>query len=231
MKKKQKIKKILLANALLSLVMTVPVVYWADIVAENLPFQQASSPWSYNSEILISTWSTSYQTQYINAWNNSTVIWNYFKGYYYDSVFGFFKLDWSPDRWKNVHIWGSTNKCATGYGYRLAWRAYSQNAWYIDFYPTTTTFVYYCESDWKLHWKAYSKAIGFQSFEWIEFAIITQWITDTETTGTWIFVNDNTTIDIQEVFTGSNSNVSIDEMLWEDVKFDAQDESIFYIVK
>lgn len=231
MKKKQTIKSILLLNALISLLLTIPIVYWADILSESISFQKAEVTGSYNSEISFSTWSTNFHTSYINAWNNSTIIWNYFTGYYYDSVFWFFQLDWSSNPEKNVRIFSSTDECPTGYWYKLWWKAFSENAWFIDFNYSSDVFVYYCESDSKLHWKAYSKEIGVQNFEWIEFEIITSWDTEAIITNSDVFSNDNTRINIEEVFTWSNSNVSIDEILWEDLKFDQTEESIFYIVK
>jgi len=42
----------------------------------------------------------------------------------------------------------------------------------MDFDYNSSIYVYYCESDKKLHGFAYSKALGFQNFEGIGFEII-----------------------------------------------------------
>lgn len=255
MGKKQKINKIksfklltdkknkTLVSFLIALSLTVWVVFAATWVELFISKQSSLNRWSNNSLISFSTWSTT--THYINEGNNSTIIWNYLKGYYYDSVFWYFRLDWSSDKKENVRIVWTTSKCTSWFGYKLWWKAkwvYStawldigadlDSAWYIDFDHNSSTFVYYCEVDKSLHWKWYSRWIWYQDFEWIWFEVVVDWTS--ETIFTWstdIFINDNTDLDQIKVFTGSDSNVSTDELLWEKYHFDTTKGSLFYIIK
>ncbi len=64
-------------------------VYAADSIAHVFTSQSASSPWSNNSVI-----STDSNLSYINKRNNSSIIWNYFTWYYYDSILGYFNVNW-----------------------------------------------------------------------------------------------------------------------------------------
>ena len=253
MGKKQKIKKAhnfkllkdknnqTLISILISLSLTLWVVFAATWIELLISQQSSSNLWSNNSTISFSTWWISKSTYYVNQWNNSTIIWNYLKWYYYDNIFGYFRLDWSNDKNQNVRIVWTTSKCWSWVWYKLWWKAkgvYStggndkESAWFIDFDHNSSTFVYYCESDKKLHWKWYSRWIWYQDFEWIWFEILSDWTSTT--TFTWaidIFLNDTTDVNIIEVFTWSNSNVWIDKILWEQFKFDTTQESIFYIIK
>jgi hypothetical protein len=63
---------------------------------------------------------------YINKGENSSIIGNYFSGYYYDSMLGYFKVDQSPDQSENVRIVGSTGICPSDYGYKLGGYSYSE---------------------------------------------------------------------------------------------------------
>ncbi len=226
MKKKQQ----LFLHIILSFVITCSIVYWADVVSEELSRQEGTLAWA--SKVIVTNEPLK-PTTYINAGNNSTVIWNYLAWYYYDSIFWYFRLDWSNDKSKNVRIIESTERCTTGYGYKLWGKAKSSNspsgedtAWYIDFDYSDSTFVYYCESDQSLHWKAYSETLWFQDFEWIWFQIITEWNTEFSTGASNVFVNDTSQLD-----TVSSGSYSIDTILWEQFKFDTSEESIFYIFK
>ncbi len=251
MGKKQKIKKTgsfkLLKDkknkTLISILIAFSLTFWVVFAATGIELlivqQSATSTWSNNSTVSVSTWWEPKWTYYVNNWNNSTIIWNYLKWYYYDNVFWYFRLDWSPDKKKNVRIVWTTPKCGTWVWYKLWWKAKwvfgwpeYPSAWYINFNHNSSTFVYYCENDKKLHWKWYSRWIWYQDFEWIWFEIVSDWTSSTVFTGaTDIFLNDDTDIDIIEVFTGSNSNVWLDKILWEKYNFDATNESIFYIIK
>ena len=154
-------------------------------------------------------------------------------------MFLYFKLDWSGQKNQNVRIVWTTSKCGSWVWYKLWWKAKwvfggvdYPSAWYIDFDHNSSTFVYYCESDWELHWRWYSRWIWYQDFEWIWFEILSDGTSTT--TFTWasdIFLNDDTDIDIIGVFTGSNSNAWIDKLLWERYRFNSTKESIFYIIK
>ncbi len=65
----------------------------------------------------------------------------------------------------NVRVISSTDRCATGYGYKLGGFAQGVDAGLINFNYSSDVFVYYCESDSKLHGYAYNEDYGFQSFE------------------------------------------------------------------
>lgn len=110
-------------------------------------------------------------TSVVNSGDDSSTVGNYFRGYYFDSNYGFFKLDWSADTTQNVRILESTDKCAAigigGYGYKIGGYAKSEEVGFIKFDYSSDIFVFYCDSDKKLHGYAYSDIAGFQNFEGI----------------------------------------------------------------
>ncbi len=202
-------------------------VYAVNIVAENISPQTASGTGSSGSSVSFITWG-SVDPAYINVWNNSTIIWNYFRGYYYDSVYWFFQLDWDSS-WNienNVHISGSTDKCGSGYGYKIWWYAYSENFWLIDFDHDSSTYVYYCLSDKQMYGYAYSELVWFQNFEGIWFEIITEatWVDSDPSTNSW-FTNSTTTVD------SPNQNYKPNKIGTDIFQLKDTDESIFYIIK
>ncbi len=91
------------------------ISYALDTTSSPLPSQTSTSFGSNSGQISFLT-NTVY---YINKNNDSEAVGNYFSGSYYESQFGFFRLNWSEDMSKNVRIVGSTNKCPSGYGYKL----------------------------------------------------------------------------------------------------------------
>ncbi len=199
-------------------------VYAADYFSSSIGSQISSGVWSNNSNVSTIAWE---EPGYWNSWDNSTIIWNYFRGYYYDSVFWFFKLDWSTDNWENVSIVWSTTACGSSYGYKLWWYAYSEYFWFIDFDYNNNIFVYYCEWDKTLHGHAYSKTLWFQNFEWIGFEIVSSVSTLAVTTSTGIFVNDTTDINLPNFWDGN-----INSSVWSDlIQIEDEKESIFYIIK
>ena len=199
-------------------------VYAADYLSSTISSQSSSGVWSNNSDISVIAWE---EPGYWNDGNNSTIIWNYFRGYYYDSIFWFFELDWSTDPSENVSIIWSTSACGSSYGYKLWWYAYSEYFGFMDFDYSDSIFVYYCEWDKVLHWYSYSKNLWFQNFEGIAFEIVSSVSTLAENTSTGIFVNDTTNINIDEFWSWNlNSRVWADLIQLEDDK-----ESIFYIIK
>lgn len=151
------------------------ISYAVDVVGMDIVPQEAAFSGSNNSQVwfstgLTSTGATSY-TSYINKDNDSDTIGNYLRGYYYDTQFGFFKLDWSADTTKNVRIVSSTDKCSSGYGYKFSGFASGSTVGFMQFDYSNDIYVYYCEADKKLHGYAYSEHIGFQSFEGLSFEI------------------------------------------------------------
>ncbi len=227
MKKQTNNFKNILFITFLTFVLSFSIVLALDEVAENITNQSATATGSNNSVVIFLTGWTD-DPQYINAWNNSTVIWNYFRGYYYDSVYGYFQLDWddSGDIANNVHITGSTDRCSSGYGYKIGWYAYSEYYGFVDFNYDSSVYVYYCLSDQSMYGHAYSELVWFQNFEWIWFEILTTPINTTPetTTSTW-FVNDRTNIIDVEWNPGPN-------VIGSDVfEFKDTGESIFYIIK
>ncbi|HBB27556.1 TPA: hypothetical protein DCZ36_03625 [Candidatus Gracilibacteria bacterium] len=151
------------------------ITFALDVVSTNFSPQGATSSGSNNNQIWFSTGgASSGTTSYWNKDNDSDTIGNSLRGYYYDTQFGFFTLDWNTtDTTQNVHIVSSTDKCGTGYGYKFGGYARSDTAGYIKFDSDVNNFVYYCESDKKLHGWAYSEHLGFQSFEGMSFEVVT----------------------------------------------------------
>lgn len=209
-------------------------VFAIDVISENILAQSATDTGSNNSQVSILSWWID-QTNYINAWDNSAIIGNYFSGYYYDTVYGFFRLDWSNNLSNNVRIVSWTDACAQGYGYKIGWYAYSESAGLIDFDYNNDIYVYYCLSDKKMHGYSYSNILGFQSFEGIGFDVLTSPISETQApTSNDSFINDQTQItELSSPLDPNNaSNNSPPTIIWSDIfEFLDTDESIFYIIK
>ncbi len=234
--KKNKILQIfkIKANAFLFFCLFVGIAWavWNDVISDYIPAQQPWFPWSSSSLISFTVEPGELPAAaYINKWNNSTIIWNYFQWYYYDDMFGFFKLDWSSNANDNVRVVSATSKCTSSYGYKLWWYAYSADFWFIDFDHNKDIFVYYCEADKQLYGYGYSKTLWFQNFTWIEFEIIPNVQTIVENTSTWVFVNDSTRIESIQTYTGTTSNFDYNSIWWDINEFDTTKESIFYIIK
>lgn len=209
------------------------VLFWyitafADDIVTILNFQSATWFGSSYSIITTSRWTNTY---YVNKWDNSTAVWNYFEWYYYDSNLGYFLLDWSTNPNENVRIVDSTSECSTWYGYKLWWKSYSAYFGFMDFNYSEDIFVYYCLADAKLHWLAYSPYIWFQNFEWIALELFPTISTAFLNPSSEIFVNDVTSIDEVEWFVGSWSNKDDDSVGWERYNLDDTQEATFYIIK
>jgi len=172
------------------------------------------------------------------------VIGNYFTGMYYDDILWYFKVDSLSNQNENVRVTGSTSACATWYGYKLGWYAYSEYFWYVDFDYNSTIFVYYCSSDSSLHWYSYSESNGFQNFEWISFPIeVTTTNTTEAPTSSWEFTNEDTDIqNPQNTWSNTNtwnpntpiqetSNFTPETIQNNSFQFDPGNESLFYIIK
>jgi hypothetical protein len=175
----------------------------------------------------------------VNKWDNSSIIWNYFTGLYYDSVLWFFKTDWSNNASENVRIVDSTSKCPSGYWYKLWGFAKSEDFWFVDFDYNSNIFVYYCVSDGSLHGFSYSLNNWFQNFEGISFEVQKQASNPSPAPSwTWNFVNDNTSITQPNTPTESpnewqaiNSNFTPETIQNDSFKFESTSESLFYIIK
>ncbi len=156
-------------------VVAVSFATWAfalDSLVAGIATQSATGTGSNGSTVWVSTGTTStggqYLTEYVNRDDDSATVGNYLRGYYYDTVYGFFRLDWdSADPSNNVRVSDSTDRCGNGYGYRFDGFARGIDAGFLDFGYDDSTFVYYCESDGLLHGYAYSPDSGFQNFEGI----------------------------------------------------------------
>ena len=209
-------------------------VYAADTIAYTFSTQSSTGLWSSNSVISVDS-----NLSYVNKWGNSSIIGNYFTGYYYDSMLWYFQTNVSPDASENVRVIGSTGKCATGYWYKLWWYAYSETLGYVDFDYDSNTYVYYCEETGSLFWYAYSGNLWYQNFEWISFEIETQSTQSiNEPTGSDEFRNDTTTIvDDSSNNTSNwesqleNSNFNYDSIQNDFLEFNESYESLFYIIK
>lgn len=207
------------------------LTYFFNVFASSklLDTQSATLVWSNNSMVDFSkNWSAS-GTYYVNKWDNSDIVWDFLKGFYYNSLYGFFELNRSTDESKNVKIISSTDACNSWYGYKLGWYAKSETVWLIDFDYNNWVFVYYCMDDGKLHWKAFSEVIGYQNFEWLSFDILPSFSSTVLNSSTdSMFVNNTTTIFLNEKTTVSNkSSPSIAKK--EAINYG--EESIFYIWK
>ena len=225
MKKKEKKNFFLLTFLIMSL-LWVSVVFWATVL--TISQQTATLTGSNNGSVTFSSDGT-HLSEYVNTGDDSTIIGNSFQGYYYDTLYGFFRLDWSTEASENVRIVDTTSACQSGVGYKLWWKGYSQYAWYIDFNYSEYDFVYYCESDGLLHGEAYSQYVWFHRFEWIGFEIATQIVQEVEVeSNTWVFVNDDTTIyDSFQDPSDPSQRTS-----WEFIDtFEDSWESLFYIIK
>lgn len=200
----------------------------------DLSTQNATSTWSNQSIISVSTWSI---TKYINENNDSETIWNYFEWYYYDTVFWFFKLDWSWTWSNNVRVVSSTYKCDSWYWYKLWWYAYSEYAGLIDFDYDNDIFVYYCEDDSELHWFAYSENNWFQNFDGIGLSNIVITTTNIpemfQNSGDPFFVNNNTLLleNKYDIFTNEVKWKITNIVNWELKNVDTWKETIFYVLK
>jgi hypothetical protein len=230
--KKQKLKKIIKKNIVWVLFSFFIIwsVFWA-FTSYLITTQSATELWSNNS-IVSFTWSVWNEWYYVNDWDNSAIIWNYFTWYYYDSLFWFFKLDWSSNPNENVRISWSTSICSTWYWYKLEWKAYSEISWYIDFNYNSSTFVYYCLDDGKLHGTAYWKYIWYQDFEWIQVEVVNS-VTDLTNNVSWsLFINDTTNINNSIVWWWWEEIIWWWTVLWWNVnQLIDTNESIFYIIK
>ncbi|MDD2870498.1 MAG: hypothetical protein PHS49_00780 [Candidatus Gracilibacteria bacterium] len=226
--KKQQIKKFFVNNIYIVITsfFILGTVFGAYTSYQISP-QLATNTGSYDNVISF-TGTIGNEGYYVNNKDNSSIIGNYFKGYYYDDVYGYFKLDWSTDSIENVKIVGSTTACSTGYGYKLGGKAYSEMSGYIDFNYNSNTFVYYCLDDGKLHGKAYGKYIGYQDFEGIDINIVVDVVSLVEkVSNTSLFQNDTTNVD-------SINNLTPEErqaLGGNIIQFDDKKESIFYIIK
>lgn len=235
--------------------------YDSDVMCINtltwsILWQKSTWTWSNSSAIsfkdpsvLTWSWWTSLQEDfkwyYVNRDNDSTIIGNYLRWYYYDTTYWFFKLDWSNNPNRNVRFVASVNLCGEWYGYKLSWYAkwvqtehnnWWSYIWFINFEYNTDIFVYYCESDKKLHWYAYSRDLWFQNFEWIWFEIRSELLLTEDLPSiinnnnkNSLYVNDFSSINIEE-------DLNVPYLSWQYVQWDLFDlqkwkESIFYIIK
>ena len=205
-------------------------VFWKDVLHEVIENQISN----WNRPILIGTWATSGSwVEYMNKMWNTDVRGNYFKWYYYDPFYWFFKLDWSNNSEENVRFVGGTGKCITGYWYRLDGAALSQTAGKIYFNYDSNHQVYYCVNTNTLYGKAYSPVIGSQNFEWVSFSLIPSNVqTNPSFSGNTNFVNDSTIIfyvnNQKEKLTPSQEK---SVQLWETTYYETWSENIFYIFK
>lgn len=215
------------------IIFSIVEVFANDTLAHVFTSQLSSGLWSNNSRVSVDA-----NLEYINKWNNSSIIWNYFEWLYYDDIFWYFAVDYLPNPNENVRVIGSTSVCSSWYWYKLWGYAYSEYFWFIDFDYNSDIYVYYCLSDSSLHWYAYSETLGFQNFEGITFPIETQSdVIVEEPTSTGAFVNEETNIlDVNISPQGAdadseNSNFTTNTIQNDIYEFEVDRESLFYIIK
>ena len=215
--------KLILAILMLSF----STAYGAEKLSDEIGTQDATQNGSNNSLVQFYNDNDSYDANYYNQQDNSTIIGNFLEWFYYDSLYGMFEMDWSTEQDNNVRIISSTPACATGYWYKFWWYAKSDMIGLINFNFSDSTYVYYCEDDQMLHGYAYSAYAWFQSFEWIQFTI-NPTVEEVET-ATWstIFLNDTTKISQPNIW-NQNTNTFIG---WDIIELDDDKETIFYIIK
>lgn len=217
--------------------------YAADTTFDTFVTQISSWLWSNNSEISTELYPrpSGSGAYYINKWNNSSIIWNYFEGYYYDSVLWYFQFDWSVNQSENVRVVGSTSECSDSYWYKLGGYSYSPSFWYVDFDYDEDIYVYYCEDEGFLRWYAYNSFTWFQNFTWITFDIGTtsdivsdppEW-DDTFVNSSTDVLSDTTAWDAIDPWNSEqiNSNFTRNTIQNDKFEFDARVESSFYIIK
>ncbi len=222
-------KKKFIEFSLIAIWLSIFLYVFANDIMNIIARQSATTLGSNNAQITFSYtgWS---ETYYVEQGGNSTILWNYFKWYYYDSMMGFFQLDWSSNPNKNVSITNSTSKCGTSYGYKLWGYAYNPYYGFIDFDYNFSTFVYYCVGDKKLHGYGYNKYVWFQSFEGIGFELYPSTWALLGTTNSNLFVNDTSNINQVNQSSWSNSNYS-NNGIWGDIfNIDDTKESVIYII-
>lgn len=238
---KKKIWKTLAYIGILSFVVFLWRAQAADVVSYVFSSQNATAPGSNNSIISVDA-----NLAYVNRGNNSSIIGNFFTGYYYDDVLGYFEVDWSSNREENVRIKSSTPACWDSYGYKLGWYAYSTAFGFVDFDYNSSVFVYYCLDDSSLHGYAYSEDLWFQNFEGITFDIATESdIVEETPTASGAFLNDGTDITDEPINVGDiipdrenpipgkseNSNFTPKTIQADIIELNADQESLFYIIK
>ncbi len=166
---------------------------------------------------------------YINKGNDSTTLGNYFTGSYYDSTYGFFRMDHSGDLSQNVRVIGSTDRCSGSYGYRLGGTAYSTTFGYIRLDPSSVNYVYFCESDQKLRGFAYSSTLGWQNFAGLSLSLETYSSIELTFSGSLndpFFLNNRSSLSSIETPGGKAFSLQGDV-----VSTNTGKESVFYIVK
>lgn len=170
MKKKEN-KKFFFMKFILFVILSlffVSISHWINIIWDYIKKQSAIWKGTNNNQIIFSNKKTTY---YINEWNNNTLEWNKFVWYYYDNIYGFFRLDWSIDSNENIHIstdkvYNTSDWCSVWL--KIKWKAYSKYVWFMDFNYNSNNFVYYCKDDNTIYWKWYSNILWTQVFKWIK---------------------------------------------------------------
>lgn len=151
---------------------SVGVLYAADTIIVNISGNQSATTPGSNGESIRTIWDG--DLKLINKNNDENSVDDYFSGYYFDPVYGFFEMDTSGNN-SNVKISSdSYSSCNTGYsGYKLSWYSYNPDFGFMNFNQNSSNFVYICIPDngndnslsAYLGGYAFSPYIGFQSFD------------------------------------------------------------------
>lgn len=160
-------------------------VYGVNTIRVIIPETTNDSLWprSYdNQELYIQSWAL----QIVNRDTDTSLVWDYFSGYYYDSVYGIFHTDYRELSWNNsdiqkvqitnIDVSSNCNDAITHQWYKLEWFSYSEDFWAMNFNHDANNYVFICVPRDEnsnllsyLWWNAFSELIGTQYFGGIEF--------------------------------------------------------------
>jgi len=160
------------------------LLYAANTIRVTVPetTNDTSLPKSYaNQEIYIQSWSL----QLVNLNNDDSLVWDYFSGFYHDSAYWAFEMQfrdvsWSSwdTQWVSISNMDVSDNCTDSTShrwYKLIGFSYNREFWAMDFAYDNNNYAYICvprneNSDevWYLWWNAYSELMGSQNFGGIE---------------------------------------------------------------
>ena len=160
-------------------------VYAANTIRVTVPetANDTSGSKSYaNQELYVQSWAL----KLINLNNDDLLVWDYFTGFYHDSAYGPFEMEYRGVSWNswdtqrvsisNTDVSSDCDNSITHIWYKLTGFSYSPEFWAMDFDHDSSHYAYICvprleNSDLNsyLAWNAFSELIWTQHFGGIEF--------------------------------------------------------------